>query len=170
MFLANVLDEWGFAVTTHEVAPRRVNVVARIDSIGWTAEFRIPLSQLRYDVANGRGAVRPWGVNFGREIARHGEEAYWAPTPADAPGFVSRFGTLTGLDSLQPPSRTELIPYVRTQLESQPLSARNAFVPGQKLVGAVGGDARFKLPQSLPPPATLNPDFRQAEPDPAAVP
>lgn len=145
------------------------NVVARIDSAGWTAEFRIPLSQLRYDVVNGKGAVRPWGLNFSRTIARHGEDAYWAPTPADAPGFVSRFGTLTGLDSLRPPSRTELIPYVRTQLESQPLSARNRFVPGQKLAGALGGDARFKLPQSLTLTATVNPDFGQVEADPAVV-
>jgi len=145
------------------------NVVARIDSAGWTAEFRIPLSQLRYDVVNGRGAVRPWGLNFTRTIARHGEDAYWAPTPADAPGFVSRFGTLTGLDSLRPPSRTEIIPYVRTQLESQPLSARNRFVPGQKLAGAMGGDARFKLPQSLTLTATVNPDFGQVEADPAVV-
>lgn len=145
------------------------NVAARIDSAGWTAEFRIPLSQLRYDVVNGRGAVRPWGINFTRTIARHGEDAYWAPTPADAPGFVSRFGTLTGLDSLRPPSRTEIIPYVRTQLESQPLSARNRFVPGQKLAGAIGGDARFKLPQSLTLTATVNPDFGQVEADPAVV-
>lgn len=145
------------------------NVAARIDSAGWTAEFRIPLSQLRYDVVNGRGAVRPWGINFTRTIARHGEDAYWAPTPADAPGFVSRFGTLTGLDSLRPPSRTEIIPYVRTQLESQPLSARNRFVPGQKLAGAMGGDARVKLPQSLTLTATVNPDFGQVEADPAVV-
>lgn len=34
LFLANVLDEWGFAVTTHEVAPQRVNVVARIGPAG----------------------------------------------------------------------------------------------------------------------------------------
>ncbi|WP_396208064.1 DUF5916 domain-containing protein [Gemmatimonas sp.] len=145
------------------------NVAARIDSAGWTAEFRIPLSQLRYDVVDGRGAVRPWGINFTRTIARHGEDAYWAPTPADAPGFVSRFGTLTGLDSLRPPSRTEIIPYVRTQLESQPLSERNRFVPGQKLAGAMGGDARFKLPQSLTLTATVNPDFGQVEADPAVV-
>jgi hypothetical protein len=145
------------------------NVAARIDSAGWTAEFRIPLSQLRYDVVDGRGAVRPWGINFTRTIARHGEDAYWAPTPADAPGFVSRFGTLTGLDSLRPPSRTEIIPYVRTQLESQPLSERNRFVPGQKLAGALGGDARFKLPQSLTLTATVNPDFGQVEADPAVV-
>ena len=145
------------------------NVVARIDSAGWTAEFRIPLSQLRYDVVNGRGAVRPWGINVSRTIARHGEDSYWAPTPADAPGFVSRFGTLTGLDSLRPPSRTELVPYVRSQLESQPLSARNRFVPGQKLAGALGGDARVKLPQSLTLTATVNPDFGQVEADPAVV-
>ncbi len=34
LFLANVLDEWGFAVTTHEIAPQRVNVVARIGPAG----------------------------------------------------------------------------------------------------------------------------------------
>ena len=34
LFLANVLHEWGFAVTTHEVAPQRVNVVARIGPAG----------------------------------------------------------------------------------------------------------------------------------------
>jgi len=34
MWLANVLDEWGFAVSTHEVAPQRVNVVARIGPAG----------------------------------------------------------------------------------------------------------------------------------------
>jgi len=34
MWLANVLNEWGFAVSTHEVAPQRVNVVARIGPAG----------------------------------------------------------------------------------------------------------------------------------------
>ena len=92
------------------------NVSARRDSAGWTAEFRIPLSQLRYDVSGRSGAVRPWGINFSREIARHGEEAFWAPTPANAPGFVSRFGDLTGLDSLPPASRVEFIPYLRSQI------------------------------------------------------
>ncbi|WP_396214191.1 DUF5916 domain-containing protein [Gemmatimonas sp.] len=145
------------------------NVIARIDSAGWTAEFRIPLSQLRYDVAGAVGAVRPWGLNFSRTVARGGEDSYWAPTPADAPGFVSRFGTLVGLDSLRAPSRTEFIPYVRSQVETQPVAERNRFVPGAKLAGAVGGDARFKLPQSLTLTASINPDFGQVEADPAVV-
>lgn len=145
------------------------NVVARVDSAGWTAEFRIPLSQLRYDVRGERGAVRPWGLNFSRVIARHGEESFWAPTPADAPGFVSRFGTLTGLDSLQPASRLELLPYVRSQLELQPPAQRSRFTPTRDVASAIGGDARIKLPQSLTLTATLNPDFGQAEADPAVV-
>lgn len=145
------------------------NVAARVDSAGWTAEFRIPLSQLRYDVRGTIGAVRPWGLNFSRVIARHGEESFWSPTPADAPGFVSRFGTLVGLDSLHPPARTEFVPYVRTQFETQPVGATNRFIPARQFAGAAGGDARFKLPQSLTLTATINPDFGQVEADPAVV-
>lgn len=145
------------------------NVSARVDSAGWTAEFRIPLSQLRYDVNGKAGAVRPWGINFSRVIARLGEESLWSPTPANAPGFVSRFGTLTGLDSLRPSSRAEFVPYVRAQMESQPPANRNRFTPASDFVGAVGGDVRVKLPQSLTLTATLNPDFGQVEADPAVV-
>ncbi len=145
------------------------NVAARIDSAGWTAEFRIPLSQLRYDVKGTVGAVRPWGINFSREIARYGEESFWVPTPANAPGIVSRFGDLVGLDSLRPASRIELIPYVRSQLETQPVEARNRFVPARDVALAAGGDVRLKLPQSLTLTASVNPDFGQVEADPAVV-
>ena len=144
------------------------NVAARRDSAGWTAEFRIPLSQLRYN-AGAAGAERLWGINFAREIARHGEESFWSPTPANAPGIVSRFGTLTGLDSLRPASRIELLPYVRTQIETQPTAARNRFIPASRLATSVGGDMRVKLPQSLTLTATVNPDFGQVEADPAVV-
>ena len=145
------------------------NVVARTDSAGWTAEFRIPFSQLRYDVRGTAGAVRDWGLNFARDIARRGEEALWSPTPASAPGFVSRFGTLTGLDSLRAAARIELFPYVRTQLEAQPLGNQNRFVPAQRASVAAGGDVRLKLPRSLTLTASLNPDFGQVEADPAIV-
>ena len=145
------------------------NVAARTDSVGWTAEFRIPLSQLRYDVSGAHRAARPWGINFSHTIARQGEEAYWAPTPADAPGIVSRFGDLSGLDSLRPASRIEIVPYIRTQVETQPSAARNRFVPAGEFGLAGGGDVRLKLPESLTLTATVNPDFGQVEADPAVV-
>jgi acetylornithine deacetylase len=34
LFLANVLDEWGFTVSTQEIAPDRLNVVARVGPAG----------------------------------------------------------------------------------------------------------------------------------------
>ena len=50
--------------------------VAR-DSLGWTAEFRIPLSQLRYSLSSDR--AQTWGINFYRNIGRRQEWSSWAP-------------------------------------------------------------------------------------------
>lgn len=145
------------------------NVAARIDSAGWTAEFAIPLSQLRYDLSGEQGAARAWGINFSRDIARHGETSTWAPTPVDAPGVVSRFGGLVGLDSLRAAPRLEMTPYARVQRDAQPVAVRNALIGAGQTRVAVGGDVRVKLPQSLTLTASINPDFGQVEADPAVV-
>ena len=65
------------------------DVAVRIDSLGWAAEFRIPLSQLRYATARDAATEIEWGANFGREIARLGESSYWSPISAEDAGFVS---------------------------------------------------------------------------------
>lgn len=65
---------------------------AATDSLGWTAEFRIPLSQLRFDPGQ-----TVWGLNFQRRLARRNEVSLWAPTPPDVSGYVSRFGELKAL-------------------------------------------------------------------------
>ena len=80
---------------------------AAVDSLGWTAEFRIPLSQLRFSRGGPDGAQR-WGINFGREIARADERAYWAPVLPNSGRFVSWAGELAGLSGLRPPRRLEL--------------------------------------------------------------
>src|SRR5437899_1580581 len=87
---------------------------ARIDSLGWTVELRIPYSQLRFRAA-GRYV---WGVNFRREITRHNEADYLVIRPKNASGFVSRFANLTGIDRIVPPGRLELLAYVTSQIES----------------------------------------------------
>lgn len=80
------------------------DAAAAIDSLGWTAEFRIPLSQLRYS-ANGGGSM-VWGINFGREIARRDERSWWAPILPSSAGFVSESGELHGLEGLGSPGPT----------------------------------------------------------------
>jgi hypothetical protein len=139
---------------------------ARIDSLGWTAEMRIPLSQLRYAVGD---SSRTWGINFLREIARNGESSYWSPRPPTYAGDVSRFGTLTGLGALGRTLPVEAIPYARTQLNTLPPDPGNPFHADARGEMAVGLDVRARLPKSLSLTATVNPDFGQVEADPAVV-
>src|SRR5437762_4857939 len=60
------------------------------DAQGWTAELRIPYSQLRFV----RQSQYVWGINFRRDLARKIEFDYIAYTPRDGRGFVSRFPDL----------------------------------------------------------------------------
>ncbi|MGQ0539381.1 MAG: DUF5916 domain-containing protein [Gemmatimonadaceae bacterium] len=139
-----------------------------IDSLGWTAELRIPLSQLRYGpVAN--GGTRRWGIQFVREIARAGEMSFWTPTPPTQPGIVSRFGDLLGIDSLGVPARLEVIPYVSSQVTRLPSGEANALVEATTGSARAGADVRYGLPRGLTLTATINPDFGQVEVDPAVV-
>ena len=132
---------------------------AQVDSLGWTAEFRIPLSQLRYELGS-NGAAQVWGINFTREIARSGERAYWSATPPDAPGIVSRMGTLVGLDSLGDPARLELIPYARAQMTRAPGGVGGQFSDPTDGAAATGLDVRYRLPRNLTLSAIGEPGLR----------
>jgi hypothetical protein len=140
-----------------------------VDSLGWTAEFRIPLSQLRYRVpADGDEAT--WGINFMREIARNGERSWWTPIRPDAGGFVSQFGELAGLQGLRQMRRLEVIPYSVARLTRAPEGQPgNPFYSTNDLWGAMGADVRYGLTSDLTLTATINPDFGQVEADPSEV-
>lgn len=138
----------------------------QVDSLGWTAEFRIPLSQLRYTAGD---FTRVWGLQFLRIIARRGEEAFWSPRDPRLPGDVSRYGVLTGLGALAPSLPVDALPYLRSQLNTLPAEPGNPFLREQSTESAVGLDLRVRLPKSLTLSATVNPDFGQVEADPAVV-
>lgn len=139
---------------------------AQIDSLGWSVEMRIPLSQLRFAAGD---SARNWGLQFLRSMARNGETAYWSPRPATIPGDVSRFGVLTGLGALEGAVPIEVIPYVRSQVATTPPDPGNPFHAATADETAVGLDLRMRLPKSLTLTATVNPDFGQVEADPAVV-
>ncbi len=137
---------------------------ARVDSLGWTAELRIPLSQLRFS-----RDVTTWGINFQRRIARRGEISFWSPVPADLSARISRSGTLTGLDRLCPAARFELQPYGVARLDRKPDAAANPFYGANDLYATAGADLKYGLTSNLTLTGTLNPDFAQVEVDPAVV-
>jgi hypothetical protein len=140
----------------------------RVDSLGWVAEYRIPLSQLRYGTVEA-GSAREWGFQVMRDVARRNERDSFSPWTPQMGGFVSLFGTLTGLDSLSRPSHLELVPYVSSKATRAPGSRANPFFHATDMTPSVGGDVRYGLPGGLTLTATINPDFGQVEVDPAVV-
>ena len=141
---------------------------ARVDSAGWTAEFRIPLSQLRFNAATVNAGGR-WGLNFRRYLARRGEVDFWAPISPNSNAFVSLFGELEGLQGLRQAHRLEVMPYVSSKLDHLPTADRNHFAGASTFAGGMGADLKAGLPGGLTLSATINPDFGQVEVDPAVV-
>src|SRR5881394_2734235 len=72
------------------------DVATRRDSLGWTAEFRIPLSQLRY----GRQRQHTFGLTIDRDLYRYSHRVSWPLFRQSKAGFVSEF-TPTGLGRTQ---------------------------------------------------------------------
>ena len=141
-------------------------VATSVDDEGWTAEFRIPLSQLRFSPAED-GTV--WGVNFGRQLARQDEWAWWSPILPDVAGFVSAAGELHGIRELEPPRRLEVLPYAVAQGIQAPVTVGDPFQRegGREGTLAFGGDVKYGLSSELTLSATINPDFGQVEADPS---
>ncbi|HEV2733896.1 MAG TPA: DUF5916 domain-containing protein, partial [Longimicrobiaceae bacterium] len=139
---------------------------AAVDGEGWTAELRIPLSQLRFSAGAGE---RTWGINFAREVARRGELAYWSPVSPRTAGLAAQSGELTGLRDLRPPRRLELPPYSAARVPRAPGDAADPFYRPTELLGSAGVDLRLGVTSGLTLAATINPDFGQVEADPSEV-
>ena len=138
---------------------------ARVDSAGWSAELRIPLSQLRYNAQQSP----TWGLQLARTIFRRGESALFSFTPKKERGGVSRYGHLTGLGQLARPRRLEIIPYVSSRNEHLDIPPGDPFRSRNDFFGATGGDLKYGLTSDLTLDLTVNPDFGQVEVDPAEV-
>lgn len=144
-------------------------VATHVDSLGWTAEFRIPLSQLRYTGTEPPGG-RVWGFQVMRDVARYDARYAWAPWKRSDPGFVSFFGDLTGLDGLASPRRLEVRPYTVARVTRAPeANPGDPFYRSNEPFAALGGDLQYGIGSNFTLTATFNPDFGQVEADPSEV-
>jgi hypothetical protein len=134
---------------------------ARIDSLGWVAEFRIPLSQLRYSAAE----EHTFGLAISREIARYSERHAWPVYRRSKAGIASQFGELTGIRGIASPRRLEVSPYTVGKTANVPEGP--AYT--QRSQGTVGADVKYGLTSNLTIDATVNPDFGQVEADPSVL-
>lgn len=130
-------------------------VRSRIGEYGWSTEFEIPFSTLRY----GSGDVQDWGINFQRNIRRNNEIAYWAPLERNRNlQRVSEAGTLKGVE---PPAQRNLqfTPYVLSSAQ------RGGTLTGTETDSDSGFDIKYSITPSLTLDLTYNTDFAQVEAD-----
>jgi hypothetical protein len=136
-------------------------VKTSVDSLGWLAEFRIPLSQLRFN----RLDAHTFGLGIHREIGRLNERVAWPRFSRNAPGIASQLGEVRGIEGISSPRRLEVLPYaVQKNVTEQ--QTRSYTHPMQTTLGA---DVKYGLTSNLTLDATVNPDFGQVEADPSVL-
>lgn len=134
---------------------------------GWTAELRIPFSQLKFNA----GADQTWGLQITRDINRNNEIQVWSFWRQDQSGGPQRFGHLRGISAPKAGvGRLELLPYIVAQSTSvADLDPEDPFADEHESKYRVGADLEYSLTSDLTLNATFNPDFGQVEVDPAVV-
>ena len=137
------------------------DVATRVDAEGWTAEFRIPLSQLRYT-----RATNTFGFGIWRDIERYRERSSWPLWHPQVSGVSSQLGRLEGLAGLSTERRVEATPYVVTKNVQRALPTVG-YDRSQQI--ELGGDMKIGLTPNITLDATINPDFGQVESDPSVV-
>lgn len=136
-----------------------------VNDSSWTVEFRIPLSQLRYNHSD-TGMV--WGLHVRRIVRRIQETDQWSLIPRKNSGHVYSFGEMYGLKDIRKPRLVEFLPYVSGKLTSEPHIPGSPYARGERwnanggIDGKIGvGDFTLDL--------TINPDFGQIEADPSVM-
>ncbi|WP_420129485.1 DUF5916 domain-containing protein [Longimicrobium sp.] len=141
-------------------------VETRVDSLGWTAEMRIPWSQLRFT----SDVEQTWGVQIWRYVQRLNETSMWSFWGRQEPGGPPRFGHLSGMRIEKRPRGLEIMPYALARASYvTPSQPDSPFQDARDYDTRIGADIRALLGSNLTLSATINPDFGQVEQDPAVV-
>jgi hypothetical protein len=135
------------------------------DEDGWSAEMRIPFSQLRFAA----GGDQTWGINLSRTIPRKHETAWLEVVPKQERGVASRMAHLAGLNGVTSTLHLELLPYTVARAEFIGPPPGDPFNDGSRIFGGAGLDLKWGLTSGLTLNATANPDFGQVEVDPAVI-
>ncbi|MEQ1677234.1 MAG: DUF5916 domain-containing protein, partial [Chitinophagaceae bacterium] len=136
-----------------------------INDKGWTAEIKIPLSQLRY----GNEPEKVWGFQVMRRIFRKEERSTWQYIPQNSGVWVSSFGELHGLKDIQVHKQVEIAPYITSQIDKYKKEEGNPFAKGSDAKINAGIDGKVAITNDLILDFTVNPDFGQVEADPSQV-
>ncbi|MFT6850060.1 MAG: hypothetical protein ACJATA_000866 [Sphingobacteriales bacterium] len=131
----------------------------RIDSLGWTAEMKIPYSALRFPKKN----IQEWGMQIERNVRRTRENSIWQFVPNGVDNEVALIGRLTGLEDITPPTRLFLRPNLTATVNHFPVNEAGKSNFGSSY--NAGLDVKYGINESFTLDMTLAPDFGQVRSD-----
>jgi len=136
------------------------DTATKITATGWVAEYRIPLSTLRYKESDprtfGLNILRTWPRDF-----RYSASA--VPIPRNGNCLVCHELMLEGITNLPHSQHLTVAPYVTSE-------STKTYGPEQRsLDNNVGVDVKWSPSTAMAIDATLNPDFSQIESDVAQI-
>lgn len=135
------------------------------DSDGWTAEFKIPFRELRFDSREHQS----WGLQINRFIASKNEDVYWSHIAKNEQGWVSHYGELKGLKNIPSPRRVYVAPYITGKYTKNEALRNPVHSSSYDLAQNLGADIKIGITSNLTLDVTVNPDFGQVEADPAEL-
>ena len=131
----------------------------KIDSLGWTAELKIPYSAIRF----GSSDVQEWGLNMTRRRQKINQQTSWNFIDPKVDGFINQEGELNGIKGIKAPVRLSFSPYLSSSVNNYPHNK-----PGVKNTTSTyngGMDIKYGINQSYTLDMTLVPDFGQVRSD-----
>ncbi len=130
----------------------------QITKDGWIAELKIPYSAVRF----ARKPSQTWGMQLSRSIRRYRETDQWSLEALDANNDLPYWGTLEGIENIEPPVRLSATPYVLLGVEHYP-----NMTSGKDISTAFGGgmDLKYGISESYTLDMSLLPDFSQVQSD-----
>ncbi|MEO5818681.1 MAG: DUF5916 domain-containing protein [Gemmatimonadaceae bacterium] len=137
----------------------------QVTADGWTAEMRIPYSQLRFSSQ----PVQTWGLQLWRFVDRLNEQDQWSFRRRNESGGPAYYGHLEGLTIAKAPKQAELLPYVVSRGQFKYADPHDPYRGSTTTNVNAGADIKYNLTSSLTLDATINPDFGQVEVDPALL-
>jgi hypothetical protein len=148
------------------------DTAAKIDAGGWSAEYRIPFSSLRYN----DNPVQTWNILVWRNYPRDFRYAFQsAAVPRGSNCYMCWMHPIVGLTGLPKAGHMVVAPYITAQSTSLPEEdAAGERRPGMPLERAplkkdAGLDVKWTPSQNQALDMTINPDFSQVEADVAQI-
>lgn len=158
-----ILDNLDRNVSWNSVWEGRTHL--NVADSSWTAEMRIPFSQLRYNYKSTEGI---WGVNVRRNIRHNNEIQKWSLIPRPNNGHVYSFGEIHGFFDLPKPRGYEFSPYIMGKYHMERKIPGSPYQKGHDWGKNVGLDGKITL-SDFTLDIAINPDYGQVELDPSVM-